>query len=129
MSRFKAGSLVVVLVIGLSACSLNPGAKSTYADGMTADEYGAAYQIASARCDRQTSSCSSFASRDQCVEAKLEASATDARLRRCSDRVDQAQVQACVADIRRGQCNSGIAQLEACTKTELCPYVFEEGTF
>lgn len=128
MSRFKAGSLVVVIVIGLSACSLNPGAKSTYADGMTADEYGAAYQIASARCDRQTNTCSSFASRDQCVEAKFEASATDARLRRCTNRVDQAQLHSCVADVERGQCGSGIVQLEACRKSELCPYHSDEGT-
>lgn len=129
MARLKAGSMVVMLVIGLSACSLTPGAKSTHADGMTADEYGAAYQIASARCDRQTNSCSSFVSRDACVEAKLELSAKDTRLRSCSNRVDQRQVRSCVADIERGQCGSGIAQLETCRKSQLCPYVSEEGTF
>jgi hypothetical protein len=125
----KVGSLALICVAGLSACSLNPNAKSVYADGMTAEEYRAAYEIASARCDRQTNSCSPASSRDQCIEKKLDVSASDTRLRRCSNPVDQARVDACADEIRRGQCGTGIARLEACSKTELCPYVTEEGMF
>jgi hypothetical protein len=130
MSSFiaKFGSLGALCVAGLSACSLNPGAKTEYADGMTADQYRAAYQIADARCDRQTNSCSSFASRDECIAAKLDLSAADARLRRCSHRVDPSDVNSCVAQIEHGQCGSGITQLSACKKAELCPYTSEEGT-
>lgn len=95
---------------------------------MTTDEYAAAYQIAAARCARQTNVCSSFASRDQCLQAKLGASAADARLTRCSNPVDPAQVQSCVSEIKRGSCGSGIAQLAACRGAELCPYISEEGT-
>jgi hypothetical protein len=126
----KLGSVSVLLVAGLGACSsLNPGAKVAYADGMTADQYRAAYQIASARCDRQTNACSSFSSHDQCVEAKLAVSASDAHVRHCSNQVDPADVQACVSEIERGQCGSGIAALAACKTPNLCPYVSQEGTF
>jgi hypothetical protein len=128
MLRFKVGSLVVMFVAGLSACDMNP-LKTVYADGMTAEEYRAAYQIASARCDRQTNGCSASSSHDQCIATKLDKSAEDTRLRRCSNPVDPERVDACVAEIRRGQCGSGIVHLEACGKSELCPYVSEEGMF
>lgn len=124
---WKSISMGAALLTGLSGCSLNP-AKPVYADQMTVGQYRAAYDIAAARCDRQTSSCSSFSSRDQCMRLELDASANDARLRSCSHRVDQAKVQACVASIEHGQCGSGIGQLEACKQNELCPYHSEEGT-
>ena len=124
----KASSLGVMFVAGVSACAdLEPGAKSVHENGMTADEYAAAYQIAAARCDRQTNVCSSFPTRDQCIQAKLDASATETRLRRCSNPIDRSKVQSCVAEIKSGQCGRGIARLEACDKSELCPYVSEEG--
>jgi hypothetical protein len=124
----KAGSLGLIFVAGLSACSgLTPGAKAAYADGMSRDQYRTAYAIASARCDRQTNACSAFSSHDECIRAKLEASAADARLPRCSNDVDQTKVQSCVAEIEQRQCGTGIARLEACQKSELCPYVSEEG--
>ena len=126
----KAGALGVIFVAGLSACSsLNPGAKAAYADGMSKDQYRAAYAIAAARCDRQTNACSTFSSHDDCIRAKLDVSAVDTRLRRCSNDVDQTKVQACVAEIEEKQCGTGIARLEACQKSELCPYVSEEGLF
>ena len=128
MVRFKVGSLVVMFVAGLSACDLNP-LKTVYSDGMTAQEYRAAYQIAAARCDRQTNGCSVVSSHDQCLSTELDQSAADTGLRRCSNPVDPARVDACVAQIRRGQCGSGIVHLEACHKAELCPYVSEEGMF
>jgi hypothetical protein len=125
----RVGALGVIFVAGLSACSsLNPGPKASYADGMSTEQYRAAYEIASARCDRQTNACSSFASRDECLEAKLGVSAADTRLPRCSNDVDQTKVQSCVAQIERGQCGTGIAQLDACKKSQLCPYVSVEGT-
>ena len=127
MLKLKVGSLVVMFIAALSACDLNP-LKTVYADGMTAEEYRAAYQIASARCDRQTNTCSAPSSHDQCVATKLDKSAADSGLRRCSNPVDPARVDVCVADIRRGRCGSGIAQLEACQRTELCPYGSREGT-
>jgi hypothetical protein len=124
----KASSLGVMFVAGVSACAnVEPSAKSVHQNGMTADEYAAAYQIAAARCDRQTEGCSSYSTRDQCIEAKLEASAAETRLRRCSDPVDRSKVQSCVAEIKLGQCGRGISKLEACDKSELCPYVTEEG--
>lgn len=126
----RAGALGVIFVAGLSACSsLNPGAKAPYADGMSRDQYRAAYAIASARCDRQTSACSAFSSHDECIRAKLDVSAADTRLPRCSNDVDQTKVQSCVAEIEQRQCGTGIARLEACQKSELCPYVSEEGIF
>jgi hypothetical protein len=124
---WKSISMLAVLLAGLGGCSLNP-AKPVYADQMTAGQYRAAYDIASARCDRQTDSCSSFSSHEQCVQAKLDVSAEDARLRACSHRVDPSKVQSCVAEIERGQCGSGITQLAACKQNELCPYTSEEGT-
>jgi hypothetical protein len=124
---FRVGVLGVIFVAGLSACgSLNP--KTIYADGMSTEQYRAVYEIASARCDRQTSACSSFASRDECLAAKLNVSAAETHLPRCSNDVDQAKVQSCVAEIERGQCGTGIVQLDACKKSQLCPYVSEEGT-
>jgi hypothetical protein len=128
-SILKVGSLAMMCAAGFCACGLNPNAKTVYADGMTAEEYRAAYQIASARCDRQTNSCSAFSSRDQCLETKLDVSAAETRLRRCSDPVDQARVASCVTEIRSRQCGTGIVHLEACAKAELCPYVSEEGMF
>jgi hypothetical protein len=128
MSRFKVASLVVMFVAGFSACDMNP-LKTVYADGMTAAEYRAASQIAAARCDRQTNGCSVVSSRDQCVATKLDESAAETGLRRCSSPVDPERVDACVAEIRRGQCGTGIVRLEACGKSELCPYVSEEGVF
>jgi hypothetical protein len=126
----KTGSLGVIFVASLSACgSLNPGAKAASADGMSRDQYRAAYAIASARCDRQTNACSAFSSHDECLQAKLAASAADTRLPRCSNDVDQTKVQSCVAEIEQRQCGTGIARLEACQKSELCPYVSEEGIF
>jgi hypothetical protein len=125
----KVGGLGVILVAGLSACSsLNPGAQAAYTDGMSTEQYRAAYDIASARCDRQTKACSSFSSHDECIEAKLGVSAADTRLPRCSNNVDQTKVQSCVAQIERGQCGTGIAQIDACRRSQLCPYVSEEGT-
>jgi hypothetical protein len=118
----------VIFATGLSACSnLNPGAKAAYTDGMSRDQYRAAYAIAAARCDRQTNACSTFSSRDECMRAKLDVSAADARLSRCSNDVDQAKVQACVAEIEQRQCGTGITRLAACQRSELCPYISEEG--
>jgi hypothetical protein len=126
----KAGSLGVIFVAGLSACSgLNPSAKAAYADGMSRDQYRAAYAIASARCARQTNACSTFSSHDECLQAKLDASVADTRLPRCSNDVDQTKVQSCIAEIEQRQCGTGIARLEACQKSELCPCVSEEGIF
>jgi hypothetical protein len=126
----KAGSLGVIFMVGLNACSgLNPGAKTVYVDGMSTDQYRAAYAIASARCERQTNACSAFSSRDECIRAKLDVSAADTRLPRCSNDVDQTRVQACVAELEERQCGTGIARLEACQRSELCPYVSEEGLF
>jgi hypothetical protein len=126
----RVGASGVIFVAGLSACSsLNPDAKSAYADGMSTEQYRAAYDIASARCDRQTNACSSFSSRNECLQAKLSVSAADTRLPRCSNDVDQTKVQSCVAEIERGHCGTGIAQLGACKQSQLCPYVSEEGTF
>jgi hypothetical protein len=124
---WKSISTLAALLAGLAGCSLNP-AKPVYADQMTAGQYRAAYDIASARCDRQTNACSSFSSHDQCIQAKLDVSAEDTRLRNCPHRVDQSKVQSCVAEIERGQCGTGIAQLAACRQNELCPYTSEEGT-
>ncbi len=117
-----------ICVVALCACSLGPH-RLAYADGMTEDEYRAAYQIAGARCDRQTNACASFASRDACIRAKLVASAADTSLMRCSEPIDPSQLQSCVSEIERGQCGSGIARLKACRQSALCPYVSEEGTF
>ena len=117
----------LVLFSALGACKgLQPTAKTTL--GMSRDQYRAAYEIASARCDRQTNACSAFASRAECLDAKLGASAAATRLPRCSNDVDQVKVQLCVEQIRQGQCGTGIAQLAACQKSALCPYQSEEGT-
>jgi len=121
--------LSVVILAGLSACgSLNPGAKATYSDGMNTMQYRAAYEIASARCDRQTNACSAFASHDECIQAKLDVSAADTRLPHCTNDVDQAKVDSCVAEIEHNPCGTGIIRLEACQKSQLCPYASEEGT-
>ena len=83
----RVGGLGVLFVAALSACtSLNP-TQPTYADGMSTDQYRAAYDIASARCDRQTAACSAFSTRDECLEAKLGVSAADTRLSRCSNAI------------------------------------------
>ena len=126
---WRVGSLGIVLAAAPSACGgLAPNATPKYADGMTAGQYRAAYEVASARCDRQTDTCSSFATRDRCIEAKLDTSAADMRLRGCSNHVDEAQVRSCAAEIRSGVCGSGITQIKACKHAALCPYVSEEGT-
>lgn len=125
----KTISFGVIFVAGISGCSgLNPDAKSAAANGMNTDQYSAAYDIAAARCDRQTNACSSFSSRSDCISAKLRLSAEDTRLPHCSNDIDRTKVRACVAEIERGQCGTGIAQLDACRESQLCPYVSEEGT-
>jgi hypothetical protein len=126
----KVSWLGVILLSGLSACSRpGPHAKAAFAHGMSAEQYRAAYEIAAARCDRQTNACSAFSSHDECIKAKLEVSAADAQLPRCSNDVDQTKVQSCIAEIERRRCGTGIARLEACQKSELCPYVSEEAIF
>ena len=124
----KVGSLGVILVVGPSACSsLDSTAKMAAADGMSSDQYRAAYEIAAARCNSQTSACSAFSSRDECIKTKLKVSAADARLQRCANDVDETHVESCVAEIERRQCGTGIARLEACQELELCPDVSVEG--
>ncbi len=129
MAQSKLGLGFAVIGFCLAACSSTLAPKAAREDGMTREQYRAAYDIASARCDRQTSACSSYASRDACIEDKLRASAADTRLPRCSNEVDPTEVRACVSQISQGRCGTGILQLQACKKSALCPYQSEEGTF
>jgi hypothetical protein len=128
--------IVLGAILGISsmtpllACEPSgPAAAPVKASELTADEYKAAYTIAVARCDRQTSSCDPYPSRSACLEAKLLLSAREARLLECSTPVAAQQLARCVAIVRSGTCGTGIAHLDECRRWSLCPYVdSEEGT-
>jgi hypothetical protein len=128
--RRSVVSVAAGLFAVLPACGSHyaPGPKHFASGDLTTAEYEAAYRIATARCERQTAACSSYASRDACVRAKLVPSAADARLEQCNQPVDDAKVEACVAAIRGGACGTGITAIAACRQSAICPYVPEEGT-
>jgi hypothetical protein len=92
------------------------------------DRYRAAYQIAAARCDRQTPACEAragvhYASRDACIAAKLPGSATAADLDYCASYpLRDHRLGECVAEIRSGQCGTGISGATACQGMNLCPW-------
>jgi hypothetical protein len=129
--RFVVALLRAAGLIGiLPACGSHyaPGPKEFSSGDLTTAEYGAAYRIAAARCDRQTGACSSYPSRDECIRSKLVPSAADARLEQCEQPVDDARVDACVTAIRGGECGTGITAIAACRPNAICPYVPQEGT-
>jgi hypothetical protein len=118
--------LVVSVVAAISACGsistlpLDPGSESA--------RYRAAYEIAGARCDRQTPACEAragvhYASRDECIAAKLADSAKQADLDMCAAyAIRNYQLSACVAEVRAGRCGTGVANVAACQGRNLCPW-------
>ena len=116
--------------IGLSFATA-PACEPTATPGvpiqLTSDEYKAAYRIAVARCDRQTSSCDPFPSRKACLDAKLVLTAKESRLLDCARPVDPSRLERCVAVVRRGECGTGIAHVDACRAASLCPDPSESG--
>lgn len=124
------GALGVVAAI--SACAHLPTAGS--GRDPSTDEYVAAYQIAAARCDRQTPSCESrvgvhYATRDACIAAKLRPSVEEADLKYCAYYpLHDSALNECVSAIRSKECGTGVAVLVACRGKTLCPFASEEGT-
>jgi hypothetical protein len=92
------------------------------------ERYRVAYEIAAARCDRQTPECErragvQYASRDACIAAKLPPSAAEADLDVCASYpLRQHDLDECVAEIRGGHCGTGISGATACRGKNLCPW-------
>jgi hypothetical protein len=118
--------LAVGVVGAISSCA----AVSTQplAPGSESARYHAAYEIAAARCDRQTPACQQragvhYASREACIDAKLADSAQQADLDTCADySLRDSQLRACVAEVRAGRCGTGVANVAACRGRNLCPW-------
>jgi hypothetical protein len=121
----------LVGVMGASCASLPTLAEPT-SWNLRSDRYRAAYEIAAARCDRQTPACESragvhYASRDACIEAKLPTSVVEAHLDYCASYALRASnLSACVAGIQSGQCGTGVSPVSACRGPSLCPWDDDE---
>jgi hypothetical protein len=117
---------LAVGVTAISACAsvstqpLTPGSESA--------RYRAAREIAAARCDRQTPACERragvhYASREECIAAKLADSAKQADLDTCAYySLHEHELGACVAEVRAGRCGTGVANVAACRGRNLCPW-------
>ena len=128
MRRVFEASLATVLVslsVLCGACASRQQTTVTASD-LSTGERNAAFQMAAARCDRQTPACGASPSRDACIQQKLVPTAADVSLENCSSDIDAQNLNACVMQIRAGQCGTGIVHIEACSHDRLCPGVAEE---
>jgi hypothetical protein len=119
-----------VVLVGVMAASCTSLPTPTELASRHAEDarYRAAYEIAAARCDRQTPACERragvhYASRDACIAAKLPNSAKEADLDYCASYpLREHDLGECVSEIRSGQCGTGIASATACQGMNLCPW-------
>jgi len=126
-------SLRAVVGIGLvgamaASCMSVPAATKPTSWSPQSDRYRVAYEIAAARCDRQTPECERragvrYASRDECIAAKLPPSAAEADLDLCASYpLRDHDLGECVAEVRAGQCGTGLTGAPACRGKNLCPW-------
>lgn len=115
-------------LVGAMAASCVSVPAATEPMSSTSDRYRVAYEIAAARCDRQTPECEhragvQYASRDACIAAKLPLSAAEADIDLCASYpLREHDLGECVAEIRSGQCGTGISAATACRGKNLCPW-------
>ncbi len=90
--------------------------------------YRIAYEVAAARCDRQTPECvaragAHYPTRDACIADKLPASAAEVDLDLCASYpLRDHDLDECIAEIRAGRCGTGLASATACKGKNLCPW-------
>jgi hypothetical protein len=120
--------LVGALALCAASCASAPAPTQPASWSAKSDRYLVAYEIAAARCDRQTPECErragvEYASRDACIAAKLPPSAAEADLDLCASYpLRQHDLEQCVAEIRGGQCGTGLVGATACRGKNLCPW-------
>ena len=116
----------LVGAVAASCASVPATAPATWS--AKSDRYRVAYEIAAARCDRQTPECErragvTYTSRDECIAMKLPPSAAEADLDLCASYpLREHDLSECVAEIRGGQCGTGISGATACRGKNLCPW-------
>ena len=143
---------VCVTIVGVSACSSEPGDPAPLNSGDVGSCKSACAlhtpptctaQCQSACDGRRTGSMStsnfpdvdsvdcneSGLDTEVCIGRKLLPSAVDLDLGNCSSAVSRENLSACVTQIRAGRCGTGIVNIAACAHENICPGVAaEEGT-
>jgi hypothetical protein len=109
------------LVCVLASCAGPQLGPLTVSSATLAASPGIVNAIARARCERHGAACTTYASLDECAAAETAPTAYALQLEQCTTTIDPRQVDACVEAVRGEPCARGIASIDACHWSRMCP--------